>query len=660
MRIPESSKVEFYSKIRINKGETIPFKSRKQLEAYFALHKAHDAKLKDKKFSYIRRNGSIKVELSTKEVEQCNYFMFYNPAFENIKYYCRIRDWEYVNNQVTEVFYDIDTWCTYFEKVTYSTATIEREHLSSADYEKSLQNPYDPTIYEFQTEEGLRVDPDMEVIYPYSDSDDQNWHYKFFPAIDRTAKKDSCVCAMVADFDAGGVDIKTFYNYFDKFVDSTGNICEPGKGEGGGALVVGMKQINVGRGYGLYECDVEAPYSDSIISWLDNESPVSKALKWLNKQGLTDQILSLFQISKKSWEIYLNPSDPDSTITIDPLTYDVKNKKLLLFPYQYLRAYNNEGDVKEYKYEKFAEVATGIGSITFRYLTLFDNIPMTSLIPMNYKIQGANMEERIDCYEFPQIGYTTNTFDSFVANQMSKNLQAHTGTIGESVSEAFSNLGTMEYHEGAYTPGVQGLKEMFGDAGVALGKSASYISQNPAALSMIGSAFTGDISGAVNTMMNLPNWDYKAAAKQWRAGDNTQAANALAGAKPAFVAYDYHPGSNNGTLGYYMPNNKFLPGSYMFLRVKLRPQILAIYDRYFTLYGYKSGRIGIPRVINYCLGKTTDLPHFQDYGDGVLITYVKTSNLHVEYVRSEVSEAIEEMFNSGVRFAIPKDMPEVE
>lgn len=668
MKIPQNSKLEFYSKIYINKDETIPFRSRAQLEAYFALHKKFDVEMSQKKFSYFRRTGELKVELSAAQVEQCNYLMFVNPDFENIKYYCRIRDWEYVSNKVTRVYYDIDVWCTYFEKCNYSVCQIEREHLSDESYQKSLVNPYDTTIYEFQTEEGLKVDMDMEPIY-FRDGAG-GWDLAQFPGIDKTAKKDSCIVMMVADFDTSAISdyVTTFCKYFDVIVDSTGNILEPAGGpDGESNLVIGTKSINIGRAYGLYMCQVENPFDpNSIISWLDKTTPVSKAVKWLNKQGLTDQILGIIQMTKKSWDIYLSPNGDDSLLEVTPRNYEVENKKLLLFPYQYLRVYNYEGDVKEYKYEKFIDIAAQPDASNrkarFRYLTLFDNVPMTSLVPIDYKIEGANVDERIDCVQFPQVGYSTNTFDAFVANQMSKNLQERTGTFFDNASSAF-NAESFEYHggglgKGSYTPGLQGLKEILGDVGTSFRATGSYVTQNPQALAAAGQAFSGNVGGALNTIGNLPTWDYKAAAKEWRAGDNTLAASALGSAKPAFVAYDYHAGSSNGTIGYYIPNNNFAPGSYLFVRARIRQAIVEVYDRYFTLYGYKSGRIGIPRILNYILGYDGGLPHFHPYGD-VKVTYVKTNGLHVEYVKSSVAKTIEDMFNSGIRFVIPPDMPEV-
>lgn len=664
MNIPQNSKLEFYSGIRISEGETIPFRSRSQLEAYFAKHKMFTTEMSQRKFSYFRKTGELKVELTTKQVEQCNYLMFVNPDFENIKYYCRINDWEYVNNKTTRVYYDVDVWCTYFEKLTYEACCIDREQVSEADYQKSLTNPFDPTIYEFLTEEGLQVSQDMEIIYPeYVDGDDSSRYIQSFPEISTTAQKDSCVVFMIADFDGSQLgDIQTFNQYFDEIVDAKGNILQPGPDSN---LVIGEKKINIGRAFSLYKCNVNNPFNpNSILSLIDQDSNVTKAVKWLDKQALTQQILGIFQIPQKAWELYLDPTSLDAYLEISPLNFNVHNKKLNLFPYQYLRVYNNEGDVKEYKYEKFGDIAVGDSTLKFVYLTLFDNLPMSCLIPVNYMYLGCNEEERMDCVQIPQVGYSTDAYLAFIANQMSKNLQEHTETVYDSLQQKIMDATPREWADnglfgkGTIPAGAEGGRAILNDMGKAFGDVFGGGGQGASLMAAGGSLLSGDVAGSMSKLGSMPTWNYREAAREWRAGDNTLAASALASAKPAFVGYDYHPGSSNGTVGYYLPNNKHMPGSFRIQKVRLKTEYIQIYDKYFTMYGYKSGRYGIPRVVKYILNQADDLPHFATYGD-VKMTYVKTTGMHVIYTKASVARAIEDMFNTGIRFIIPEDLPEV-
>lgn len=664
MNIPQNSKLEFYSGIRISEGETIPFRSRAQLEAYFAKHKMFTTEMSQRKFSYFRRTGELKVELTTKQVEQCNYLMFVNPDFENIKYYCRINDWEYVNNKTTRVYYDVDVWCTYFEKLTYEACCIDREQVSEADYQKSLTNPFDPTIYEFLTEEGLKVSQDMEIIYPeYVDGDDSSRYIQSFPEISTTAQNDSCVVFMIADFDESQLgDIQTFKQYFDEIVDAKGHILKPGPDSN---PVIGKKKINIGRAFSLYKCNVNNPFDPrSILSLFEREGNMTDAVKWLDKQALTHQILGIFQIPQKAWQLYLDPTSSDAYLEISPLNFNVHNKKLNLFPYQYLRVYNNEGDVKEYKYEKFGDIAVGNSTLKFVYLTLFDNLPMSCLIPVNYLYLGCNEEERMDCVQIPQVGYSTDAYLAFIANQMSKNLQEHTGTVYDSLQQQILDATPREWAENGLfgrkpIPGgiFEGGKVILGDVIKSFGDTFGG-PQGSSLMDAGASLLSGDVAGSLSKLGSMPTWNYRDAAREWRAGDNTLAASALAGAKPAFVGYDYHPGSSNGTVGYYLPNNKHMPGSFRIQKVRLKTEYIQIYDKYFTMYGYKSGRYGIPRVVKYILNQDDDLPHFAAYGD-VKMTYVKTTGMHVIYTKASVARAIEDMFNTGIRFIIPEDLQEV-
>lgn len=658
-KIPQNSKVELYSNIYINEGETIPFKSVAQRDAYFALHREYSTELSSRKFSYLRKSGNIKLELSADKVEKCNYLMFVNPDFENIKYYCRIIDWEYVSNKVTNINYAIDTLMTYYNKYTVSACLIEREGLSEEGYQMSVENPYSPNIYEFSTNEVIDMNEQLEPLYvnngewmgydPGQITDPTqimtmihpfDWDYITYPPKENN---DSSIVFFISDFDKSAIGTTDkFLSYFDQYVTSDGKVYSSD------GTFVEKKAISVPRAYGIYK--------------LSNMNNINKVVNWLAANGLegsgssiSDVVIGVSVVSDWQWDAYIKDDSRKTLFKFVPRSIDVQNKKLLRFPFSYFRVRNFEGDVKEYKYEDFITLANGDGYASFRYIPMFDNVPMASLVPIHYKIAGSNEEERIDNKNFPQVGYASDAYLAYVANRLNSNLIDNTGTYKDALitklNEYSQNFNPNEvvgkdYHYGNMT--TEDFKEFWSDT---VKSSAFVANENPA---FSAALLRGDSAG----MLNAPTFNYKKAASEWRAGDNTLASEKLAAAKPAFVAYNYKPGSTDGVLGLYLKSNDHQPGSFRFERVMPRANVLSIFDRYFTLYGYTSGRIGIPRVINYMMGKSEDICHFNTYGE-FKITYVKTDNIHVEYTKSSVARTIESMFNSGIRFVIPPDMPEV-
>ena len=78
---------------------------------------------------YIRyEDGSIKVPFSISKCIDCNYMIFGNASFEQRWFYAFITNVEYVSNDVTKIYYEIDelqTWMCFF---TLEQCFVERQH----------------------------------------------------------------------------------------------------------------------------------------------------------------------------------------------------------------------------------------------------------------------------------------------------------------------------------------------------------------------------------------------------------------------------------------------------------------------------------------------------------------------------------------------------
>ena len=125
---------------------------------------------------------------------------------------------------------------------------------------------------------------------------------------------------------------------------------------------------------------------------------------------------------------------------------EVVNKKLLNFPYCYMRVEGPDGTLKEYRYEDFANLYDPQlydGKVRFLTSGEVQGIPVVSLIPTFYREYGINVvddtedqidvkvlnyEERVDFSNFPQVPYCTDSFLAFLGAQATNYIAGLTST----------------------------------------------------------------------------------------------------------------------------------------------------------------------------------------------------------------------------------------
>lgn len=650
--VKESSKVTLYSGVDITQGHQIAFASKAGQEQYFS-KKEYSTAIARANFSYLRRTGKIKVGIGTADASKCDYMSFVNPSFENKIFYAKIVNYEYVNNNTTEITYSIDYFQTYMFDVQYEQGIIEREHLSESDYQKSVEYPFRRDVYELNTGEDMNISKEMEDTYSQGDESDlnepnYNTGYANVPGTGLLDNAESCIVIQLADFDTSAMtDIESaFYSKFNMIIKSNGIVMKddyagviPGRPD--------VVPISVGRGFGLYY--IRGTSAKSMAN-------LSDALEWLTYHGLEGQLVgSPYQISNGAWNAYIfhGTEYGTSMLYMTARNYNVHNKKLLRFPYQYIRVYNNEGDCKEYKYEMFTDNVLHDGSYwpdaSFMYVPMLDGSPMISLVPFKYRRNGLNPEERIDITMIPQVGYTTDAYLAFLAQQYNMNLGSRTDTLSEGINQMIDSRAAKTARENVGAAGTDWLSSMR--------------NQIDSAGNALGNLLSGNVTGAINDIGNISATSVREEASIWQSGGNYVYSAHLAPAEGAYVADQYHPGSTNGTLGYYLnpsipgvvSDNRYAPGAFTVVRVKLLDQVLSVFDTYFSGFGYASGRYGTPRICAYIEGNSSHNPHFAPYF-GKEVTYVKTNNFHVTHTISEVSKAIEDMFNSGVQFLKGEDL----
>ena len=106
--------------------------------------------------SYQRVNrGLARVAKCADDIYDCNYMMFQNTSFGNKWFYAFIKSIEYVNNETSEITFEIDDIQTWFFDFTIDRSFVEREHPVSDD------------LFEHLIDENLELG-DYEVVHDNS------------------------------------------------------------------------------------------------------------------------------------------------------------------------------------------------------------------------------------------------------------------------------------------------------------------------------------------------------------------------------------------------------------------------------------------------------------------------------------------------------------
>lgn len=88
--------------------------------------------------TYQRQTSAIRASLPIESLMNCNYLFFENPEFEKRRFYAFITNVLYINNDCTEVQFEIDLMQTYFLDCTMRQCFIERAHASKDEIGDNL------------------------------------------------------------------------------------------------------------------------------------------------------------------------------------------------------------------------------------------------------------------------------------------------------------------------------------------------------------------------------------------------------------------------------------------------------------------------------------------------------------------------------------------
>lgn len=431
MRIQPQSTVTLYSGVDIDftSGIEIAFSSLANQNSYFASKLA----FQEINCTVVKKTGRLRLEAPGSTVKNCNYLSFINPSFENKRIYAMILDYNYINNECTEISYQIDFWQTWMFDIDFEKSGIVRQYLNESDYEKASTNPYNKDIYAFQTPEAL---PSVKTLEKYNYSTTISGGSDSYmttsglnidgcypmimknyasetAAIKSLQGNDMCFVVLIApiDFTAiGGNAGSDYAGWANSVIQGGGTFI--GANKPNFTTNIGTTQNPVYKNHRFWSA-FPHPYDIWIIPKNINDGQelyIDKLINGLTTWNATGQIIGLYAIPKYliNYIGVTNSGTPDNPgtynynldDTVEFLTsymrmntvnyqgYKPHCQKLYLSPYSYLRVDTPDGTIKEYQYENFKDinsVNSTPGSIYIKLIVEILGRPKSILMPLKYK-----------------------------------------------------------------------------------------------------------------------------------------------------------------------------------------------------------------------------------------------------------------------------------
>lgn len=387
---------------------TIYFGSRDAQSNYFS----SKTKFNLTKQSYQRKErGYMRIQINAEKLYNCNYIMYQNTSFENAKwFYAFITSVEYINNEVSEIGFELDVMQTWFFDVTLKESFVEREH-SETDVagDNIIDEPINLGDYFMGSPKSTGIFDvyDPVIVSPYS------WFYNESPVQwkeSTTLKKidgNPTILSHVAFNSTNDSEDVTSGSYF------------------GHALANHPAQSDI---LAVYLC----PHA--LISYSYIAEPESKHVTNINGECQT-------------LEFNVADSKPNSLVQYTP-----KNKKLLTYPYNKLVIDTGDGNLHEYAYE-FFQPHVGLGgqiidNVAFQISGFLGLNCCFKCTPKNYKGEVINYTESCLLTDFPNVGFLTDSFKNwFAQNKTRLALQSGASLLGVG-----SGLGTVLSGSSMLTP----------------------------------------------------------------------------------------------------------------------------------------------------------------------------------------------------------------
>lgn len=443
--VQPNSDIEFFANLSLSPDyqDTLFFESVSAKNSYFnALEYPYKIAYAHSCY-YVRENRNmVRVEIPMSTLIGAEYMRFKNTLFENKWWYAFVVDVNYINNNTTEVTFQMDYIMSWMGEFYLNECYVERQHTLTDNIGDNITDE-NLAIGEYVTNKRKRIlgdDGNININSP------NYWEYLILVS-------------------PGGTYVP--YSH--------------------GGLYSGFAFESV-RGL-TNTSDLEDKITEitesTFIPWSTDPEKI---------QGI--QIIPSAFSPTQFWDNTLpyfgeqGPYEYEENLDIRHTNldgYEPKNNKLYTFPFNFLRITNGEGSEHVYKYEFFKDRPNNLNvqAIRFNAVGLCGVKAEIALIPLNYKL-GEHLKDetastepvgyKYPCYEeqltmmgFPQVAWSVDTFKAYFAQYMS-GVAIETTNIAEDYGKSQllnylnNDTGSMEFLTGRVTGEISAISKLAKEA----------------------------------------------------------------------------------------------------------------------------------------------------------------------------------------------------
>lgn len=344
------------------------------------------ASFDDTSYTYIRKNGRVRVQANAETLYTKNYCMYKNANYGSKWFYAFIVDCEYINDNTTELTLEIDVLQTWWFDFTLTPCFVEREHV------------YDDSLYKW-----LNSEPEMAAnLVCYAKSEYTGFYPRAVivqateePHMETILGQTVCVggdplSGKVYNGVFNGASMVAFVLEWDAINEHYSSVALEGY----------LANINSG---GLIEsvCNI-FEFPANFINGLD---PLDYSAQKLNDT----------YYAGADQQIFPRPSAVDG--------YTPNNNKLFTYPYSFVRVEDNNGHYVDWKWELWKDTDDGgILNPTYWVWVPLDPDATAFIIPTVYDGEAENFENALAIPITAKCSWVNEAFQNWSAQNWMGNV----------------------------------------------------------------------------------------------------------------------------------------------------------------------------------------------------------------------------------------------
>lgn len=539
---------------------TLYFNSVESQTSFFA----NKVRVRFTKQSYQRANiGTLRIRTGYDSISGLNYLRFRNTpsndvspqARSNMWYYAFINSCTYINEQVTEVHYEIDEIQTWFIHSNTLPCLVLREHTNNDTPALNLEaEPFGSEIY------------DSDLL-----------------KTDEHTNSDMSLVITASNVSFNKLTVYTQNNYTDGFYNPTTLMVKP-----------------IPQGTDAEIKEQLGEYTKQLFDWIKGFYD-SDSGEQVTPKG---DILSVRMFYTDYANLYTMPDTPNVQsedgsqkhyrLTVNkPTEYDnfvPQNKKMLTYPFSFLVCTSGAGSAQQYKWEYFDGNAANFDS--YGCVT---GEPIVSYIPLDYEGQTENIDQRFSITDFPMCPFSYDAFQAWMASSapsVAKNAR-DLGMIsgGVTIATSLVSIATGLYL-GAQIPNSIIMNEEL-DKMIAYRGIANSVSSYSSASNVISSSLQSEANIATAQLAKFNNALAQAPKVSGIIGGALGMYSAYKNYEYTFANAKYQPrvvvGHSGGSqlFGSRLPQTRFY-------HAHIRDDEAKRVDEQLTMYGYATNRVKVP------------------------------------------------------------------